>query len=607
MDKITKKYSIMVRINTINIYNPPYKYIVTNFNKNMSISRKLYFIKYNGINSNKGDEYMKEFRLTLPNNKDIYVSEECTLYDVIKKYNLKGFIPITLAKIDDEYYELNSKINKSGIFKIIDIREDIGLRTYIRTLRFILVKSTLDLYKDAKIIMEHSFGKGLFGEIHKSSQLTKQDIIKIKNKMLEIIEKDLKIEKIYMEKSKAIKIFENYGMIDKVRLLKQMPFKKVKLYKLGERYDYFYGAMAYSTGVINKFDLIYYDSGFILRYPTEKDIFNIPKFINYPKLFKIFRETEKWGDILDVPDVGALNDKVDNNEIIDIVRVSEALHEKKIANIADKIKEKEKVKVVLISGPTSSGKTTFSKRLGIQLRVNGLIPFSISLDNYFVNREYTPKDEKGNYDFESINALDLQLFNNNLKDMLEGKEVELPTFNFKTGKREWKDKKVKLPERGILIIEGIHGLNPILTKDISNDNKFKVYISALTQLNLDNHNTISTTDVRIIRRIVRDYLFRGYAVEETLKMWPSIKKGEEKNIFVFQENADIMFNSTLVYELCVLKKYALSELNKVDKSSTVYYEAIRLKSFLNFFKEIDKNLTPENSILREFIGESCFH
>ena len=287
--------------------------------------------------------------------------------------------------------------------------------------------------------------------------------------------------------------------------------------------------------------------------------------------------------------------------------VSEALHEKKIAQIADMINERKETKVVLIAGPSSSGKTTFANRLSVQLRVNGHVPIPISLDDYFVDREHTPKDENGEYDFESVYSLDLELFNSNLSGLLKGEEVEIPSFNFKKGEREWVGHKLTLPSNGILLIEGIHGLNPILTSSILDKQKFKIYISALTQLNLDNHNRIATTDIRRVRRIVRDYLSRGYGAEETLKMWPSIRRGEERNIFVFQEEADVMFNSTLVYELCVLKRYALEELDKISPDSSVYLEASRLKSFLGFFKEIDKDYVPMNSILREFIGGSVFY
>ncbi|KGO14303.1 nucleoside kinase [Clostridium botulinum] len=550
---------------------------------------------------------MEGLKLYMPNGSNILVSGDKTLYDVVKENKLEDNIPIVLGKIDEEYYELTSTVKKEGVFIPVDITDSIGLKTYVRTLQFIFIKAVLDLYPESTVVIEHSLGKGLYGEIHKKLSLNENDILKIKNRMNEIINKDIKIKKISVKKERAIEIFKEYKMKDKVRLLSHIPHEEVKLYELDGRYDYFYGPMAYSTGTIKNFDIMYYDPGFILRYPREKDPFNIPEFVEYKKLTKIFRETEKWAKILDVGDVGALNDKVVYGEIKDIIRVSEALHEKKIANIADMIYDKENIKIVLISGPSSSGKTTFANRLGIQLRVNALIPVPISLDNYFVNREDTPKDENGDYDFESIDALDIDLFNEDLKHILNGEEVQIPTFNFKKGKREYDGKKIKLPKNGILIVEGIHGLNPILTREILDKNKFKIYISALTQLNIDNHNRVSTTDVRIIRRLVRDYLSRGYKGEETLKMWPSIKRGEDRNIFVFQENADVMFNSTIVYELCILKKYALAELNKIDKNSTVHYEATRLKSFLNFFKEVDMNLVPGNSILREFIGGSCFY
>ena len=324
-------------------------------------------------------------------------------------------------------------------------------------------------------------------------------------------------------------------------------------------------------------------------------------------LANIFYETERWLDILGVGEVGSLNKKIISKGLTNLILVSEALHEKKIAYLADSISAKKNVKVVLIAGPSSSGKTTFANRLGIQLRVNGLNPIPISLDDYLVDRVHTPRDENGEYDFESIEAIDLKLFNKNLKYLLDGKEVEIPSYNFKTGSREWNGHKLKLPGNGVIIVEGIHGLNPSLTDAIEDDKKYKIYISALTQLNLDNHNRIATTDVRKVRRIVRDYLSRGYGAEETLMMWPSIKRGERKNIFVYQEEADAMFNSTLVYELCVLKPYAIKELEKIKPGSPVYNEAVRLRSFLNFFKEIEFSDVPENSILREFIGGSCFY
>ncbi|AKA70996.1 nucleoside kinase [Clostridium scatologenes] len=549
---------------------------------------------------------MSELKVKI-NDKELSIEKGTTLYDVIKKSGYEEKIPIVLGKISGEYYELTCTIEEDSEIETVNITDKLGSKTFIRTLQFILIKSVFDLFPEAQITIEHSLSKGLFGEIHKNTPLTEEDIQKIKIRMNEIIQKNIEIKKVSMDRKKAIEIFSMYKMEDKVRLLNHVNTATVKLYELDGRYDYFYGSMAYSTGIINLFDLEYYEPGFLLKYPIETDPFNIPRSAEYKKLSKIFRETEQWGNILGVGDVGSLNDKVEDNEIIDIIRVAEALHEKKIAYIADMISERKNVKIVLIAGPSSSGKTTFARRLGIQLRVNGLMPIPISLDDYFVDREHTPKDENGEYDFESIYALDLELFNKNLEQLLNYEEIEIPSFNFKTGSREWTNQKIKLPSNGVLIIEGIHGLNEMLTNVIPKESKFKIYISALTQLNVDNHNRIATTDVRIIRRIVRDYLSRGYGGEDTLKMWPSIKRGEEKNIFVFQENADVMFNSTLVYELCVLKQYALKELEKISSQSPVYYEALRLKSFLHFFKSVDMELVPDNSILREFIGGSCFY
>lgn len=536
---------------------------------------------------------------------EIELKKKMTFKDLIdKNYDYRD---IVLCEQDGNYYELGDEVPKKDKIKFIHSNSEIGWKVYSRTLQFVFIKVVLDIFKDAKIIIEHSISKGTFGEIIKEKPLSQEDIIKIKDGMADIISRDVEIKKVEVPIDKAIRIFQSYGMEDKVKLLKQVSFKTVSLYELEGRYDYFYGPMAYSTGTIKAFDLIKYAHGFVLRNPMEGNVNILPEFNEQKRLAGVFYETEKWLNILGVGEVASLNEKLESKEMKELILTSEALHEKKIAQIADNICKKEGVKVVLIAGPSSSGKTTFSLRLGIQLRVNGLIPLKLSLDDYFVNREDSPKDENGDYDFESIYSIDLKLFNSNLKALLNGEEVETPSYNFKTGTREWHGEKIKLPSNGILIVEGIHGLNPLLTDEISNDKKYKVYISALTQLNLDNHNRISTTDVRKIRRIVRDYLSRGYGAEETLKMWPSIKKGEKKNIFVYQDEADDMFNSTLVYELSVLKPYALKELEKIKPSSSVYYEAVRLKSFLYFFKEVEFKYVLENSILREFIGGSCFY
>ena len=480
-------------------------------------------------------------------------------------------------------------------------------KKYTKTLQFIFIKATLDLFPKTKITIEHSVGRGIFGEIFKDEPLNEKDVKDIKDKMQELIDRDLPINKIKVTKEKAIDIFNSYNMYDKVLLLEQVDFKEVKLYELDGRYDYFYGPMTERTSDIKVFDLMYYDNGFILRRPNDYEKFTLAEFVEQRKMSSIFRETEKWLDILGVGNVGALNKKIDQGELVNLIMISEALHEKKIAEIADKICSKEDIKLVLIAGPSSSGKTTFANRLGIQLRVNGVIPVPISLDDYFVNRDQTPIDENGEYDFETIESVDTELFNKHLNLLLQGEEVEIPEFNFIKGEREWVGKKMKLPKNGVIIVEGIHALNPTLTSHIDEKYKFKIYISALTQLNLDNHNRITTTDVRRVRRIVRDQLSRGHGAEDTLKMWHKIKRGEQKNIFVYQEEADVMFNSTLVYELCVLKKYALQELEKIKEDSIVYEEAKRLKEFLGFFREVDKNIVPPNSILREFIGGSIFY
>ena len=565
-------------------------------------------IEWQNIDIEKGRRnIMSEYKIQIGKEQYVNCKEGSKFIDIIDKYYDDKLLDIAICKLNNKYYELGEEIPYGGTLTLVPFTSIDGMKVYSRTLQYIFIKATLDLFKDAKIVMQHSIDKGIFGEIHKVSPLDEEDINKIKNKMKDIIDKNIPINKVKVKREKAIEIFKSYGMDDKVLLLEQVNFEYVSLYELDGRYDYFYGYMAQSTGVIRSFDVMYYEPGFILRYPLEDDINTLVKFNEQKKLASIFMETEKWLNILGVGEVGSLNEKIINGDLSSLIMISEALHEKKIAEIADKIFNRRDTRIVLIAGPSSSGKTTFAHRLGIQLRVNGLIPIPISLDDYFVNREDTPRDENGEYDFETIGSVDIKLFNEQLREILKGNEVEIPTFNFLKGEREWIGNKIKLPQNGVVIIEGIHGLNPILTSEIEDKYKFKIYISALTQLNLDNHNRIATTDVRRIRRIVRDHLSRGHEAEDTLKMWPKIKRGEQKNIFVYQEEADVMFNSTLVYELCVLKNAALEELNKIEEDNTIYNEAKRLKSFLGFFKEIDCDLVPQNSILREFIGGSIFY
>lgn len=539
----------------------------------------------------------------------INVEKSISCIELLNICGIESEIPIVLAKINGVLKELSTKIYEDSIVEFIDITSKAGMMCYIRSLKFVLVKAISEVFPKCKVAIKHSLSKGLFGEIYIKPPLVVDDVYDIKKKMDEIIALNIPIIRKKISKMEAIKLFKEAEMEDKVALLNTVNQEIVTVYSLGNSYDYFYGPMIYSTGQLKYYDLISYDEGFILRFPTNEDPMRIPRFESHKKLAKIFYEAEKWGNILNVTHVGALNEKIDKGEaeIITLIRVAEALHEKKIANIADEINKNRSIKLITIAGPSSSGKTTFCKRLDIQLRVNGLTPIQISLDDYFINREDTPIDEYGELDFECINALDLKLFNEHLTQLLAGEEVELPTYNFKTGRREWNGTKVRLPKDGVIIIEGIHGLNNMLTESIDNEHKFKIYISPLTEINVDYHNRISTTDVRMIRRIVRDHLSRGYDVEYTLKMWPSIKRGEDKFIYPFQEEADVMFNTALIYELAVLKKYAIAELSKVSPQSSVYDEAVRLLEFLQMFKDIDKEYVPSNSLMREFIGGSCFY
>ncbi|MFT8348054.1 nucleoside kinase [Clostridium saccharoperbutylacetonicum] len=543
------------------------------------------------------------------NFKDYTIKAEkgLTFYELIISNCKDRIDEVAICKLNGKYHELTEIIEDDGQVELIGFDTELGIKIYTRTLQFIFIKAALDLFPDSKITIQHSISSAVYGEVNKDAPLSKGDIDKIKLKMQELISSNVPIKSIRISKEEAIKIFEKYNMYDKVKLLKYYNIKYVHLYELEGRYDYFYGHMGYSTSIIKLFDVFKYESGFILQRPKRRNLNELAEFVEQKSLTKIFIETERWLNILGIEDVGSLNERILNNELINIIMVSEGLHEKKIANIADEILNRKDVKIILIAGPSSSGKTTFANRLSVQLRVNGLIPMPLSLDNYFVNRVDTPKDENGEYDFETIDALDLKLLNENLEVLMSGEEVELPIYNFKKGEKEWNDYKVKLPKNGVLLLEGIHGLNPKLISNKLDSNVFKIYISALTQLNIDNHNRISTTDVRKVRRIVRDSLSRGYDAESTLKMWDSIKRGERKNIFVYQEEADVAFNSTLVYELGVLKPYALKELNKITEESPVYSEAIRLKAFLSFFNEIDIEEVPKNSLLREFIGGSIFY
>lgn len=530
-----------------------------------------------------------------------------SLLDITQEMRSLYTTPIVAAKVNNEIRDLRYKLTEDSQVDFLDLHTDQGMKIYQRSLTFLLIAAAQELFPHGELTVEHSLSKGLYCELYLGRPLNKEDVAALEGAMRKIASENRPIIRQNMPKEEAIKLFAAAGQNEKIKLLKQMKRDDVKLYYCGAAYGYMYGTMTPTTGDLKLFELVYYEPGLILRFPEKDQPEKLPPFVDQPKLAQIFAEAERWGKILHCSYVATLNEYVESKEVGDIIRVAEALHEKKIAQIADFVSEHSNVRLILIAGPSSSGKTTFAHRLNIQLRVNGLRPMSISLDDYFVDRVHTPRDENGDYDFESIEAIDLALFNEHLTKILKGEEVSLPTFNFKTGKREFRGNIIKIDSDQPLIIEGIHGLNERLTSAIARDLKIKIYISALTQLSIDNHNRIPTTDARLIRRIVRDSQFRSHDALKTLEMWASVRRGEERNIFPFQEDADIMFNSALIYELAVLKKYAEPLLEKVTSESPQKAEAQRLLKFLSYFYSVPDKDIPQNSILREFVGKSCFY
>lgn len=551
---------------------------------------------------------MKNLNLYIDGKKINYTQnsddDKIFLYNIAKEVEdeYKGYI--TLAIVDNKLRELTYEINNGCNVKFLDTTNMDGRRVYNRTIAFIFIMACKEVFNNSKVVIEHSLSGGLYCDVHLDRDLKEEDIEKIRTKMKEIIKNDYKIEKIITNKKDAISIFKSYNMEEKARLLEYKEYDDVKIYKCNGNIDHFYGYMLPSTGYIKIFDLKLYKNGVILLGASSKDKTKAAEFVPQPKLASIYREAEEWSNLIGVDKVLTLNKIIEDNQYGEIIRIVEALHEKKLSQIADTIKEKGK-RVILIAAPSSSGKTSFAHRLSIHLKVNNLKPVSISLDDYFVNREDTPLDEFGNYDFESIYAIDLDRFNSDLEKLVNGEEISLPKFNFKSGKREKSGKKLKIDKDQIIILEGIHGLNPILTSSIKDEDKFKIYISALTQINLDDHNRIPTTDLRIIRRMVRDYNFRGYSAEKTINQWESVRRGEKKNIFPYQEEADIIFNSACVYEIAVLKKYAKPLLEDIPRDNSAYIEANRLLKLLQYFVELnDISDIPPTSIIREFIGGS---
>lgn len=513
---------------------------------------------------------------------------------------------IIACMVNNEVKPLNYVLKENDEVELLNTSTRDGARIYTRGLLFIMAMAFEELYPQIKLTVNFQLSSSMFCEVE--NEIITNDLIeKVKEKMQEIIEKNLLIKKVQMSKEEASNFIKKENTEIGEIQLENKEKEKVSLYFCEEYYNYFYGVMPISTGYINLFDIMKYHDGFLIRYPSKNKPNEIKPYQEGKKLLATLEEYDDIYRILGIATLSQLNEKIRNGEAKDIILLSEALHEKKIANIADKITEDRKKRVILIAGPSSSGKTTFAKRLGIQLKLNGLKPKTISVDNYFVEREDTPKDEFGNYNFEALEAVDLKLLNEHLVKLLNGEEIEIPTFDFKKGTKYYTGKTMKLEDDEVLVMEGIHCLNDELTPAIDKNQKFKIYISALTVLNIDYYNRISTTDTRIIRRTVRDNEFRGYDALKTLSSWYSISAGEEKYIFPFQEDADVMFNTSLIYEINALKKYALPLFKKIGREEKEYAEAKRLTEFLKYFEQIDIEDIPKNSLLREFIGGGIFN
>lgn len=537
--------------------------------------------------------------------------EGSSLLTIYTGFNLQMPYGPVSAKVNNKVESLDFRVYYNKDVEFLDITSASGMRTYVRSLCFVLVKAVEELYPEGSISLEHPVSKGYYCNLHLDRGIGLDDVMRIKQKMQEIIHADIPYLRMECHTEEVVRLFRQRGMLDKAKLLETSGQLYSYYYRLGDTVDYYYGSLVPSTGYLHLFDLVKYYDGLLLRIPSRNNPNKLEELVKQEKMLEVFQEYHRWNQILGISTVGDFNIACNSGHATDLINVSEALQEKKIAHIADEITHRnengERVKLVLISGPSSSGKTTFSKRLSIQLMTNGMRPYPISLDDYFVNREDTPLDENGKHDFESLYALDLPFFEKQLKALLAGEEVELPRFNFTTGKREMRGKKLRVDEHMILILEGIHALNPALTPNIPAANKYKIYVSALTTILLDNHNYIPTTDNRLLRRIIRDYKYRNYSAEETIARWPSVRAGEDKWIFPYQEYADAMFNSALLFELAVLKENVEPVLRKVPNSCPEYSEAHRLLRFLSYFTPVQDKELPPTSLLREFLGGSSFN
>ena len=533
-----------------------------------------------------------------------------SLLDVYSGFELDlPYGPVS-AKVNNKVESLTFRVYNNKDVEFQTIESSSGMRTYVRSLCFVLCKAVEDLYPNGNIVLEHPISKGYYCQLKLDRSVGLDDVQRIKQRMKEIIAEDLPFERFEKHTDEVVELFRQKGMKDKVQLLETSGNLYSYYYTLGDTIDYYYGSLLPSTGYLHLFDLVKYYDGLLLQVPNRSNPSKLEEMLKQEKMLEVLKEHRQWNQILGIGTVGDFNKACNAGYATELINVSEALQEKRISQIADEIYHRSQkgqpVKLILISGPSSSGKTTFSKRLSVQLMANGLKPYPVSLDDYFVNRVDTPKDESGNYDYESLYALDLDFFNQQLQALLNGEEVELPRFNFNTGMREMSGNRLKVDDNMILILEGIHALNPELTPHIPAESKFKIYVSALTTILLDNHNYIPTTDNRLLRRIIRDYKYRGYSAEETISRWPSVRAGEEKWIFPFQENADVMFNSALLFELAIIKDYAEPILRKVPNNRPEYSEAYRLRKFLEYFIPLQDKELPPTSLLREFLGGSSF-
>ena len=546
-------------------------------------------------------------------NNNIYkeVPMGSSLLEIYREFDLNLPYQVVSAKVNNRSEGLNFRVYNNKDIEFLDVRDPSGMRTSVRSLCFVLYKAVNELFPQGKLYVEHPVSKGYFCNLRLGRPIELEDVMALKKRMQEIIAEDIPFHRVECHTTEAVRIFSERGMKDKVKLLETSGSLYTYYYTLGDTVDYYYGNLLPSTGFIKLFDLVKYYDGLLLRIPNKENPNVLEEVVKQEKMLDVFKEHLHWNYIMGLSNVGDFNLACQEGHATDLIKVAEALQEKKIAQIADdiyrRVEQDGRAKLILISGPSSSGKTTFSKRLTIQLMTNGLRPYPISLDDYFVDREQTPRDANGNYDYESLYALDLDLFNSHMQALLRGEEIELPRFNFTLGRKEFRGDRLRIDPHTILILEGIHALNPALTPQIPDEVKYKIYVSALTTISLDDHNWIPTTDNRLLRRIIRDYNYRGYSARDTISRWPSVREGEDKWIFPYQENADVMFNSALLFELAVLRYHVEPILNSVPRNCPEYSEAYRLLRFLDYFVSVQDSELPPTSLLREFLGGSSFN